>query len=84
MDFYRFPGGGATFEGSFQAANEDYFFNMKGQLTGYNLEGTLFGEGLFEGSTISGVLSRDENSLNGVFALNTAYSPKENWNAQRK
>ena len=84
VDLYRLPDGSGTFEGYFQAINEDYFFSMKGELTGYTLEGTFSGEGLFGGSTISGVLARDKNSMSGTFALDAPDSPKGTWKAKRK
>jgi hypothetical protein len=84
VDLYRLPNGNGTFEGYFQGTEEDVFLSMKGQMTGNNLEGTFFGEGVFAGSTISGVLTGDENSMSGTFALNTAYSVKGTWIAQRK
>ena len=84
VDLYRLPSGNGTFEGSFQGAEEDVFLTIKGQMTGNNLEGTFFGEGVFAGSTISGTLTDDENSMSGTFTLNTAYSVKGTWKTQRK
>ena len=84
VDLYRLPSGNRTFEGYFQGTEEDVFLTIKGQMTGNNLEGTFFGEGVFAGSTISGTLTDDENSMSGTFSLNTAYSVKGTWKAQRK
>ena len=78
VDLYRLPSGNGTFEGYFQGTEEDVFLTIKGQMTGNNLEGTFFGEGVFAGSTISGTLTDDENSMSGTFTLNTAYFSQRN------
>jgi hypothetical protein len=53
-------------------------------MTGNHLEGTVSGEDVFSGSTVSGDLSADENKVSGTFTLNAPYSPKGTWSASRK
>ena len=77
MDLYRLPDGSGTFEGSFQGMETDVFLTVKGNMTGNHLEGTVFGEDVFGGSTVSGDLSADENEVSGTFSLNAPYSPRE-------
>jgi hypothetical protein len=84
FDLYRMPDGSGTFEGAFQGLEEDVFLTLKGNITGNHLEGTVFGEDVFGGSTVSGDLSADENEVSGTFALNAPYSPKGTWVATRK
>jgi hypothetical protein len=84
MDLYRLPDGSGTFEGAFQGMETDVFLTLKGKMTGNHLEGTVFGEDVFGGSTVSGDLSADENEVSGTFALNAPYSPKGTWVATRK
>ena len=84
MDLYRLPDGSGTFEGAFQGVETDVFLTLKGKMTGNHLEGTVFGEDVFGGSTVSGDLSADENKVSGTFALNAPYSPKGTWVATRK
>ena len=84
MDLYRLPDGSGTFEGSFQGTEEDVFLTIKGKMTGNHLEGTVFGEDVFGGSTVSGDLSTDENEVSGTFSLNAPQSPKGTWVATRK
>ena len=84
MDLYRLPDGSGTFEGAFQGMETDVFLTLKGKMTGNHLEGTVTGEDVFGGSTVSGDLSADENEVSGTFALNAPYSPKGTWNAQKK
>ena len=69
FDLYRLP---------------DVFLTLKGKMTGNHLEGTVFGEDVFGGSTVSGDLSADEKRVSGTFALNAPYSPKGTWVATRK
>jgi hypothetical protein len=84
FDLYRMPDGSGSFEGAFQGLEEDVFLTLKGNITGNHLEGTVFGEDVFGGSTVSGDLSADENEVSGTFALNAPYSPKGTWVATRK
>ena len=84
MDLYRLPDGSGTFEGAFQGMETDVFLTLKGKMTGNHLEGTVFGEDVFGGSTVSGDLSADENKVSGTFSLNAPYSPKGTWVATRK
>ncbi len=83
-DLYRLPDGSGTFEGNFQGMEEDVFLTFRGQMTANRLDGTVFGEDVFGGSTITGVLSPDETEVNGTFSLNAPYSPNGTWNARRK
>ena len=84
MDLYRLPDGSGTFEGAFQGMETDVFLTLKGKMTGNHLEGTVFGEDVFGGSTVSGDLSADENEVSGTFSLNAPYSPKGTWSAKRQ
>jgi len=83
MDLYRLPDGSGTFEGAFQGMETDVFLTLKGKMTGNHLEGTVFGEDVFGGSTVSGDLSADENEVSGTFSLNAPYSPTGTWSAKR-
>ena len=84
MDLYRLPDGSGTFEGAFQGMETDVFLTLKGKMTGNHLEGTVFGEDVFGGSTVSGDLSAGEYKVSGTFSLNAPYSPKGTWVATRK
>ena len=84
MDLYRLPDGSGTFEGAFQGMETDVFLTLKGKMTDNHLEGTVFGEDVFGGSTVSGDLSADENELSGTFSLNAPQSSKGTWEARRK
>jgi hypothetical protein len=84
MDLYRLPDGSGTFEGAFQGMETDVFLTLKGKMTGNHLEGTVFGEDVFGGSTVTGDLSTDENEVSGTFSLNAPQSPKGTWVATRK
>jgi len=84
MDLYRLPDGSGTFEGAFQGMETDVFLTLKGTITGNHLEGTVMGEDVFGGSTVSGDLSADENEVSGTFSLNAPYSPQGTWSAKRK
>ncbi len=84
FDLYRLPDGNGTFEGAFQGLEEDVFLTLKGTITGNHLEGTVMGEDVFGGSTVSGELSADENEVSGTFSLNAPYNPKGTWSATRK
>jgi len=84
FDLYRLPDGSGTFEGAFQGLEEDVFLSLKGTITGNHLEGTVMGEDVLGGSTVSGDLSTDENEVSGTFSLNAPYSPKGTWSASRK
>lgn len=84
MDIYRLPDGSGMFEGSFQGMEEDVFLGLKGKMTGNHLEGTVFGEDVFGGSTVSGDLSADESEVSGTFSLNAPYSPNGTWSARRQ
>ena len=84
IDLYRLPDGSGTFEGAFQGMETDVFLTLKGKMTGNHLEGTVFGEDVFGGSTVSGDLSADEYKVSGTFSLNAPYNPKGTWSAERK
>ena len=84
FDLYRLPDGTGTFEGAFQGMETDVFLTLKGEMTGNHLEGTVMGEDVFGGSSVSGDLSADENEVSGTFVLNAPYSPKGTWVATRK
>ena len=84
FDLYRLPDGSGTFEGAFQGMETVVFLTLKGKMTGNHLEGTVFGEDVFGGSTVSGDLSADENKVSGTFSLNAPYSPQGTWSANRK
>ena len=84
MDLYRLPDGSGTFEGAFQGTEIDVFLTLKGKMTGNHLEGTVVGEDVFGGSTVSGDLSADENEVSGTFSLNAPYNPKGTWSARRQ
>ena len=84
MDLYRLPDGSGMFEGAWQGTEEDVFLTLEGHMSGNHLEGTVMGEDVFGGSTVSGELSPDENELSGTFSLNAPYSPKGTWSAKRK
>ena len=84
FDLYRLPDGSGTFDGSFQGLEEDVFITLKGTMTGNHLEGTAYGEDVFQGSTVSGDLSADESEVSGTFSLNAPYKPTGTWNAKRK
>ena len=84
MDLYRLPDGSGTFEGAFQGMETDVFLTLKGKMTGNHLEGTVMGEDVFGGSTVSGDLSADENEVSGTFSLNAPYSPQGTWSANKK
>jgi len=84
MDLYRLADGSGTFEGSFQGMDTDDFLTLKGTMTGNHLEGTVQGENVFPGSTISGDLSSDENVVRGIFSLKAPDNPKGTWSAKRK
>jgi hypothetical protein len=84
FDLFRLPDGSGTFEGAFQGMETDVFLTIKGKMTGNHLEGTVFGEDVFGGSTVSGDLSADENEVSGTFSLNAPYSPQGTWSAKRQ
>ena len=84
MDLYRLPDGGGMFEGAWQGTEEDVFPTLEGHMTGNHLVGTVMGEDVFGGSTVSGELSADEIEVSGTFSLNAPYSPQGTWEAKRK
>jgi hypothetical protein len=84
MDLYRLPDGSGRFEGAWQGTEEDVFLTLRGKITGNHLDGTVFGEDVFGGSTVSGDLSADETEINGTFSLNAPHSLKGAWSAKRK
>jgi hypothetical protein len=72
------------FEDAFQGLEEDVFLTLEGHMTGNHLEGTVMGEDVFGGSTVSGELSADEIEVSGTLSLNAPYSPQGTWEAKRK
>ncbi|MFZ0242996.1 MAG: hypothetical protein WAL90_15235 [Desulfobacterales bacterium] len=84
FDLYRLPDGSGMFEGAFQGMETDVFLTLEGDMIGNHLEGTVTGEDVFGGSTVSGDLSPDENEVTGTFSLNAPYSPEGTFTAKRK